>query len=154
MEIEEHYSILVEAGDRCLQELVKPKLFLRDLFCMACSPYQPDYLVNGVLRICKSLADEIEPSKFDECGMMQVGERGMEVYGDDTVKPSLTWASTLAFISDATGAKPPFLEDFQIQIIDDNTNCFGASAAGSAQPTAMLAIIVALVAASQLRLSL
>jgi hypothetical protein len=146
MEIEEHYSILVEAGDRCLQELVKPKLFLRDLFCMACSPYQPDYLVNGTLRICKSLADEITPSKFDECGMMQVGERGMEVYGDDTVMPSLTWATTLAFLQDATGAKPPFLEDYQLVIVDDNTNCFGANGAGLALPS--IAVLVAVLSAA------
>eukprot|EP00941_MAST-03F_sp_MAST-3F-sp1_P001897 g1897.t1 len=126
-EIEEHYNILLDAGDRCLQELVKPKLHLRDLFCMACSPYQPDYLVDGKLRICKSLADEITPEKFDQCGMMKVEERGMEALGDDSVMPSLQWANVLEFIKDETGAKPPFLEDYEIEIVENNENCFGKS---------------------------
>ena len=54
----------------------------------------------------------------------------MPVYGDDPIMPSLFWADTLAFLKDNSGAKPPMLEDYDIIVVDDNVNCFGASNAG------------------------
>ena len=42
--------------------------------------------------------------------------------------PSLQWGGYEAFLGDSCGAKPPFLEDYGIAIIDDavdETECFG-----------------------------
>ena len=51
-EIADAYFSLLEAGDRCQDELIYPKLRLRDAFCMACDPMQGKYLVEGTLNVC------------------------------------------------------------------------------------------------------
>lgn len=144
-EIDEHYQNLLEAGDRCIQELVKPKLYLRDIFCMACSPLQPSYTVNGTLRICASLVDELHPEFFDDCGMVQVAARGELCDGDDSVLPSATWGTgregAVTFIKDKNGgAYPPFLEGFddEIIVVEDNVDCYGSPGTQLAVSFAML----------------
>lgn len=130
-EILEHYETLLDAGDRCSQELLHHKRKLRQLFCLACSPDQPKYLVNGTLQICRSFAEDIAPSNFDSCGLIKVVERGMPSLGDDSVYPSNEWDGYESFINDECGAKPPFLEDFGVHIVDDSVEdhsaCFGTS---------------------------
>ena len=131
VEIQEHFEILLDAGDRCALELRAQKNRLRELFCMACSPHQPLYLVNGTLQICKSFAESVNPTLFDECGMIKVEERGMPSLGDDSVLPSDEWDGYESFINDDCGAKPPFLEDFGVHIVDDSIEnhapCYGSS---------------------------
>lgn len=140
-EIDEHYSLLVTAGDRCVQELVKPKLHLRDLFCMVCDPQSPKYIKNGVVRICRSLADEIAPSKFDQCGMLKVEERGMEAKGDDVVVPSLEWADAKTFLNSNQGAKPAFFEDYSVEIIEDNIDCYGHVSLSSTIQISLISVL-------------
>jgi hypothetical protein len=50
-EIAEAYFTLLEAGDRCQDELLYPKLKLRDAFCATCDPDQGSYLVEGKLNM-------------------------------------------------------------------------------------------------------
>lgn len=45
----------------------------------------------------------MQPYMFDACGLMQVEERGMPYYGDDTVIPSETWPTVTDFLNDVTG---------------------------------------------------
>jgi len=147
-EILEHYEILLDAGDRCAQELTQAKRKLRDLFCLACSPDQPKYLIDGKLHICRSFAEEVHPEKFDGCGLIKVEERGMPALGDDSVFPSLEWDGYESFINDQCGAKPPFLEDYDVVIVDDDQEghapCFGISAAASTRPFTALIVLFAL----------
>jgi hypothetical protein len=134
-EIQEHFEILLDAGDRCALELREQKNRLRELFCLACSPKQPLYLVNGTLQICKSFAESVNPTLFDACGMVKVAERGTPSLGDDSVLPSLEWDGYESFINDACGAKPPFLEDFGVHIVDDSVEghgiCYGSTTSSS-----------------------
>lgn len=51
VEIGDAYFTLIDAGDRCEQELTFPKLKLRDAFCMACDPRQGSFLVEGKLKV-------------------------------------------------------------------------------------------------------
>jgi hypothetical protein len=91
MEIDDDYSVTLEAGDRCAQELVRPKLDLRDLFCFGCDPKSPQYIINGSIHICASQAVRVLPKYFDECGLMTVEQRGCDFGCDDSVMPSRYW---------------------------------------------------------------
>ena len=50
-EIDDAYFSLLEAGDRCNDELLYPKLKLRDAFCLGCDPNQGRYLIEGVVNV-------------------------------------------------------------------------------------------------------
>ena len=50
-EIADAYFSLLEAGDRCKDELIYPKLRLRDAFCLGCAPDQGKYLVEGTVHV-------------------------------------------------------------------------------------------------------
>ena len=105
-EIEEHYFNLLDAGDICAKESSMAKDALKQIFCAACSPKEPDYLYTAggttYFKICSSLAKKVAPEQidvktgatlrpFDECGMVVVEERGAPCKGDDVVVPSQHW---------------------------------------------------------------
>jgi len=90
-EIEEFYYDFLTAGDRCKEELIPAKKALRRIFCMACHRDAGKYIVDGVIKICKSLALKIAPEKFDKCGVLMAEERGAPWFGDDMVTPSAQW---------------------------------------------------------------
>jgi len=50
-EIADYYFSLLEAGDRCKDELIFPKLRLRDAFCLGCDPLQGKFLVEGKISV-------------------------------------------------------------------------------------------------------
>lgn len=52
---------------------------------------------------CESLASDMEPWRFDACGLLMVEERGMPWYGDDTVIPSEAWPNVTGFLNDVVG---------------------------------------------------
>lgn len=108
-EIEEHYFNLLDAGDICAKESSMAKDALKQIFCAACSPREPEYLLQDgdttYFKICSGLADKVRPEKitdasgvsvptsnpFDACGMVVVEERGAVCKGDDVVVPSQHW---------------------------------------------------------------
>jgi len=135
-DILDYYETLNDVGERCAQELREAKSYLREIFCLACDPDQPKYLVNGAVQICKSFAEKIAPTHFDECGLLKVTERGMPALGDDAVFPSIEWDGYESFLNDQCGAKPPFFGDYGITIVDDSVAnhgpCFGEISSGVA----------------------
>jgi hypothetical protein len=116
---------------------------------MACHHNAGKYIVNGEIRICKSLALKITPEKFDKCGFLKAEERGAPWFGDDMVTPSADFgvglAGAIAMLEmegggDPQGAKltaaagekpeggvgprvgafPPFIPDnYKIKIVDN-----------------------------------
>lgn len=148
-EIEEFYYDFLTAGDRCKEELIPAKRALRRIFCMACHHDAGKYIVDGTIRICKSLALKITPEKFDKCGVLMAEERGAPWFGDDMVTPSaqygvglqgaiemlkssgggdpqdekLTLAAGMEWSDEGgprNGAFPPFIpDDYEIKIVDN-----------------------------------
>ena len=75
---------------------IPAKKALRRIFCMACHQDAGKYIVDGTIRICKSLALKITPEKFDKCGVLKAEERGAPWFGDDMVTPSADFGVGLA----------------------------------------------------------
>ena len=147
-DILDYYETLNDVGERCALELREAKFYLREIFCLACSPDQPKYLVNGTVQICQSFAEKVAPSHFDECGLLKVTERGMPALGDDAVFPSIEWDGYESFLNDQCGAKPPFFGDYAIEIVDDSVAnhdpCFGEVSSGAVAVVRALPLAVAL----------
>lgn len=196
--MEEHYLNLIEAGPTCAKIVtLGSRKSLKLVFCLGCSPLQPQYVGlpammknepqslfrenENVLRICDTLAQDIHPSSFSQCGMTLVAERGNPCAGDDTIVPHLFWpdcqegeytcrdqvsndwycspkvcesentptglnpafpchdmtcSGTFKFLNDNRGAKPPYFEDYTVQIVNQekcvkNCDCFSGSILGS-----------------------
>eukprot|EP00638_Chattonella_subsalsa_P008482 CAMPEP_0117754990 /NCGR_PEP_ID=MMETSP0947-20121206/13178_1 /TAXON_ID=44440 /ORGANISM="Chattonella subsalsa, Strain CCMP2191" /LENGTH=175 /DNA_ID=CAMNT_0005574225 /DNA_START=166 /DNA_END=693 /DNA_ORIENTATION=- len=129
-EIEGYYLDLLEAGSDCDKEVTESKNTIRQIYCFGCAPNQYEYIDyvdggNSTIRICKELADKIDLTSFDNCGMVVVEERGADCLGDDTVIPSLYWSSVSDFLNDDAGGKPPYFEgDFIVEIVENNEDCF------------------------------
>jgi hypothetical protein len=113
-EIEEHYFNLLDAGDICAKESSMAKDALKQIFCAACSPKEPEYVYTDpasgttYFKICSSLAEKVRPqpwaatagqqavpatAPFDACGMVVVAERGAPCKGDDVIVPSQHWTN-------------------------------------------------------------
>ena len=75
---------------------IPAKKALRRIFCMACHHDAGKYIVDGTIRICKSLALKITPEKFDKCGLLKAEERGAPWFGDDMITPSADFGVGLA----------------------------------------------------------
>lgn len=130
VEIEEFYYDFLTAGDRCNEELIPAKKALRRIYCMGCHPNSGQYVSEGKIKICKSLALRIAPEKFDGCGVLQCEERGAPWLGDDMVTPSNMWGvgvagamQMMSFSSESgnrVGAWPVFFDDnYQIEVVDN-----------------------------------
>jgi len=119
--------------------------YLEAYFCLACSPSQP-YAVDSsagvkTIQICKSLVEKFWSSditkrteNFDNCGMSVVW--GGEDQGE-VILPSTYFSTAQNFVDTI---KPPFFEDYTIQIVDDALypNCY---ASGSILKASILTFI-------------
>mmetsp|Transcript_21103 Transcript_21103/g.27373 ORF Transcript_21103/g.27373 Transcript_21103/m.27373 type:complete len:224 (+) Transcript_21103:77-748(+) len=137
-EIEGYYLDMLDIGGDCSREITDAKDAIRTLFCLACSPLQPKYTnsSNEEIFICKSLAEKIFPTYFDDCGIVVPAARGDDCAGDDTIVPGAYYGSGIAgaqrFLDDNGGAKPVYFENWTVTIVDDSSDnhveCYTGSA--------------------------
>jgi len=119
-------SLLPSACERSFKEL---ELY----FCYACHFTEPDNTYPNTtpptLKVCKEYAERLwgasldaASTKFDSCGMTTYFRSGAQ--SSQIVIPSLTWKTAYEFFAEV---KPPLFEDYEIQIVEDNTDCFNVA---------------------------
>lgn len=145
-EIKETYDELLGTSELCASSVTQSKLSLLYIFCFGCSSNQPKYLKEvGTfhdaelgsdytlynISICRSIAKDVYPEAFDDCGMIIPGERGNVCEGDDTVIPSEQWGTgeegVLAFLNDDVGGKPPLFtnsDEERFQVVLSDVDCY------------------------------
>eukprot|EP01017_Pseudomicrothorax_dubius_P022159 TRINITY_DN2389_c0_g1_i3.p1 TRINITY_DN2389_c0_g1~~TRINITY_DN2389_c0_g1_i3.p1 ORF type:complete len:204 (-),score=29.62 TRINITY_DN2389_c0_g1_i3:37-648(-) len=110
---------------------------LENYFCIACDSDQPTFMdtEKKVIRVCSTFARSIwvggsnstlntSTQLYDNCGMNSYW-KGKD--GSDVILPSKEWGSIEEFFRDV---KPPFFEDYTIQVVADNSQppCYGYGA--------------------------
>ncbi|KAJ0404603.1 hypothetical protein P43SY_005561 [Pythium insidiosum] len=95
------FLALVEAGPTCEKYNNRAKLFLAMVFCYGCDPAEPLHFTpplntaffnaSKTVKICRSVADEIEPSFFSDCGFTLPDNRETICSPNSAVVPDVVW---------------------------------------------------------------
>lgn len=85
-----------------------------------------------------------DPAAYNPNGIVPWGDVG-GASADDPVSPSLFWTEGVkGFVRDI---KPPLLDEFFIEVVDGEENCFKGAAAALAPGASVLAVLALAVAA-------
>lgn len=147
------YLDLVPSDNPCLQEHKHLIQSIRHVFCLGCDPDSDKYvnMQDKTFRICNSLAAKLDTSDIDDCGLVLPRRRGdscsgsQTIYTNDRYDASTPLGRAELFLNDSVGGKPPYFEDFSVQVIDctgSDCNCLGYS--GSSKISIYFSILFAI----------
>ncbi|GLD97601.1 hypothetical protein PINS_up006291 [Pythium insidiosum] len=95
------FLALVEAGPTCEKYNNRAKLYLAMVFCYGCDPEEPLHFTaplntaffnaTKTAKICRSVADEIAPELFADCGFTLPDNRETICSPNSAVVPDVVW---------------------------------------------------------------
>ena len=68
-QIESFYTGLTGVSNLCTAQWGNFQMSLQFLYCFGCSPNEPVFAVENIIRICPSLANTLDPASYDDCGL-------------------------------------------------------------------------------------
>ncbi|CAM9479884.1 unnamed protein product [Phaeothamnion confervicola] len=113
-----YFADLFNTGSSCAFRQSPFRLALQAVFCIGCSPKSADYVdynsTSGMaeLRVCRAMAEQLDPAFYDDCGLVRSNGRGDSCATSQVIVPSYHYGEgldgALQLLNDDGGGKPPF----------------------------------------------